>query len=99
MRRLDLRGYASGRERGLAHGRQFAGDIRTLVELRIHLACKISGFEREGLLRVAKNFGSAGPTASTAAALKFEEALAVTKSRDATRHNILVAMLSLQYLQ
>lgn len=54
MRTLDLRQCASGRERGLAHGREFAGEITTLVQLRIYLACKISGFERAGLTQVAK---------------------------------------------
>ncbi len=53
MRTIDLRDCASGRERGLAHGRQFAGEITTLVELRIYLACKISGFTRDGLEQVA----------------------------------------------
>ena len=54
MRLLDLRECASGRERGLLHGRQYAGEIKTLVELRIFLACKISGFDRKGLFRVAE---------------------------------------------
>ena len=40
----------------------------------------------------AKNFDSEGTTASTAAVLIFEVALAVTKSRGATRYNILAAM-------
>ncbi len=54
MRSLDLRGCVSGRERGLLHGRTFAGEIATLVDLRIHLACKISGFERGELMKVAE---------------------------------------------
>ena len=53
MRRLDLRKCASARERGLEHGRHFAGEITTLVALRIHLACKISGFDPEGLRAIA----------------------------------------------
>ena len=55
MRTLDLRDCASGRERGLVHGRQFAGEITTLVELRIYLACKISGFDRAGLRHIAED--------------------------------------------
>lgn len=53
MRSLDLRACESGHERGLVHGRHFAGEIATLVELRIHLACKISGFDRPGLIKIA----------------------------------------------
>lgn len=53
MRCLDLRGCATARERGLLHGQRFAGEISSLAAIRIYLACKISGFEREGLLEVA----------------------------------------------
>lgn len=53
MRYLDLRGAATGRERGLLHGTRFAGEISALAELRIYLAGKISGFSRNALLEVA----------------------------------------------
>ena len=53
MRLLDLRDCSTGRERGLRHGQTFAGEIRSLCDIRIYLACKISGFEREGLLAAA----------------------------------------------
>lgn len=54
MRVLDLRDCNNGRERGLKHGRLYAGEIAKLAELRIYLACLISGFERDGLLRTAE---------------------------------------------
>ncbi len=53
MRFLDLRCHASGRERGRMHGERFAGEIASLCEIRMYLACKISGFDRAALLRVA----------------------------------------------
>tara|TARA_R110002073_G_scaffold24260_1_gene81864 strand:+ start:54038 stop:55126 length:1089 start_codon:yes stop_codon:yes gene_type:complete len=54
MRYLDLRECKTGRERGLLHGSTFAGEISSLVTLRIYLACKISGFTRKGLLAIAE---------------------------------------------
>ena len=53
MRCLDLRGCATARERGLLHGQRFAGEIASLADLRIYLACKISGFRRDALLELA----------------------------------------------
>jgi isopenicillin-N N-acyltransferase-like protein len=35
------------------HGKRYAGEIASLAAVRIYLACKISGFEREALLAVA----------------------------------------------
>ncbi len=54
MRYLDLRACATGRERGLLHGQTFAGEISSLVKLRIYLASKISGFTEQGLLAIAE---------------------------------------------
>jgi isopenicillin-N N-acyltransferase-like protein len=53
VRCLDLRECAGGSERGLLHGQRFAGEIASLCAIRIYLACKISGFERDALLKVA----------------------------------------------
>ncbi|MCP4444498.1 MAG: hypothetical protein GY811_04025 [Myxococcales bacterium] len=54
MRFLDLRDCSNGRDRGLRHGAAFAGEIASLVELRIYLASRISGFTPAGLLSVAE---------------------------------------------
>jgi len=54
VRYLDLRKCATGRERGVLHGSTFAGEITSLVKLRIYLASKISGFTPDGLLAIAE---------------------------------------------
>jgi len=53
MRFLDLRECSNARERGQVHGESFAGEIRSLAQIRLHLACKISGFSSPGLVEVA----------------------------------------------
>ncbi len=54
MRYLDLRNCNGGRERGRLHGSTFAGEITSLVRVRVYLASRISGFTSKGLLAVAE---------------------------------------------
>ena len=54
MRYLDLRSCKTGRERGVLHGSTFAGEISSLVRVRMFLASRISGFSEAGLLSVAE---------------------------------------------
>lgn len=54
MRILDLRECKSAFERGRVHGEQYAGEIASLVDIRLYLACRISGFSEEPLLALAE---------------------------------------------
>ncbi|MBL4634544.1 MAG: hypothetical protein JKY56_11765 [Kofleriaceae bacterium] len=55
MRILDLRNCETAYDRGHLHGARYAGEIASLIEIRIYLACRISGFSEESLLRVAEH--------------------------------------------
>ena len=55
MRVLRLSAELSARHRGEAHGRDYRHEIRSLAELRTHLACRISGHSRGELLDLAED--------------------------------------------
>jgi isopenicillin-N N-acyltransferase-like protein len=55
MRTFSYPGEGSWRERGRAHGRAFAGEIRSLAELRVYLTRTVGGFETsEQVLELAR---------------------------------------------
>jgi isopenicillin-N N-acyltransferase like protein len=54
MRAFELPPGKTRREQGRAHGEAFRGEVGSLAEIRLHLACKIGGGSRAQLLDLAE---------------------------------------------